>query len=249
MMLEETTVLIIQADIITDQNPQTQENWLIQIGQNLQGLEKIEDGIIMLQAKVLYEVWSIWEASHNDEGRFLNQEATQKWQYSFHNWAKAYTKKRALREPHQTTIDNKIRVYKKWSTLIEPPQTVLIPKRDEWGYEIGEEEVDFNFEDCDFGKLLISTVPASKGEMSPEAWSALRDPYTTVETLEEKLGKRQPKSPDTFYLIEQDGIIYGCQDGARKAVLQVIFENDEGDELFHRTLNHVLKALGLPTKV
>ena len=244
--------------MITDLDSKSQEQWLIEKGKQLKIHEDEEDNAILKQAKVLYEVWSVWSSEHNDKDQFLSNESKWAWNYDFYSWAKAYTKRRAGREPANSTIDNKISIYRDYIALetIEAPESIFIPKRDEFGKlvdplledENAWVEVEADFSKADYGKMLVARGTARKGEMSPEAWSALLDPYASVATLKGALGQsssKQPEENNDFYILEEDGIIYGCGSGCKKAVFQVLFENDDGDELFHRTLCHVLKAIGV----
>jgi hypothetical protein len=244
--------------MVTEQSAKEQENWLISKGKELEQKETEEDNIIVAQGKVLYEVWSVWDASNNDDKKSLTNEAKWAWGYDFYAWAKAYTKRRAGREPAKETIDNKITIYRDYIALqlIEAPAVVYIPKRNEFGKlvdplledENAWEEIEPDFANVDYGKMLVARGSARRREMTPDAWSALFDPYASVNTLKEALGhvqKRQHEEDNDFYLVEEEGIIYGCCNGTKKAVFQVLFENDEGDDLFHRTLCHVLKAIGV----
>lgn len=233
-----------------------QEQWLVQKGIELKTGEDEEDSAVLKQCRILYEVWSIWDAQNNPEGECLENSAKWQWSYDFYKWAKSYTKRRAGRFPSNETIDNKITVWRDYIAKeeIEAPEIVYIPRRDEFGKlvdptledENAWEAITPDFSKTDHGKLLVARGSARRREMTPEAWSALFDPYASVNTLKEALGQSQKKQPDNndFYLVEEEGIIYGCQNGTKKAVFQVLFENDEGDDLFHRTLCHVLKAIG-----
>lgn len=243
--------------MITEKSTKEQEQWLVQKGNELKQGEDEEDSAILKQCKVLYDVWSIWDASNNDNGESLENAAKWQWGYDFYTWAKSYTKRRAGKFPAKETIDNKITVWRDYIAKeeIEAPEVVYIPRRDEFGKlvdplledENAWEAITPDFTKTDHGKLLVARGTARKGEMTPEAWTAVFDPYASVATLKEALGQssRKPhEDNDDFYLIEEDGIIYGCSNGTRKPVFQVLFENDEGDELFQRTLCHVLKAIG-----
>ncbi|RJQ27297.1 hypothetical protein C4577_01645 [Candidatus Parcubacteria bacterium] len=259
MFPEETSELVEKSYHITDYPSEVQEDWLKKIGQNLKSVEELEGHLIMLQAKVLYHVWEIWDSTNNHEGRSLSLEAKAPWQHDFYKWAKAYTKRRATREPHKTTIDNKIITYKDWKAegLIEYPEYVFVPKRDDYGQllqpdltkEEAWEAVKFDPNDCEYGKLSICRVAAKRNQMSPEAWSALRDPYATENDLQGALAgdrTRNRHREDDYFLSFDNGLIYACTvDGCRVDVLQVIYEN-EGDELFKKALSHILTAAGLP---
>ncbi len=244
--------------MVTEQSAKDQEQWLVQKGIELKQGEDDEDSAILKQAKVLYEVWIIWDAANNPEGKSLKNEAKWSWGYDFYKWAKSYTKRRANRFPSNETIDNKISVYRDYiaDEVIEAPEVVFIPKRDEFGNlvdptledENAWEAITPDFSKTDHGKLLVARGSARRREMTPDAWSALFDPYASVNTLKEALGqssRKQHEENNDFYLIEEEGIIYGCCNGTRKAVFQVLFENDQGDDLFQRTLCHVLKAIGV----
>lgn len=260
LAIESTKDLVSKSIIITDQVPAIQEDWLVQVGQHLMGWEAIEDGIIILQCEILYRIWSIWDSDHNDEHRFLSREATYRWQHDFYKWAKAYTKRRANKEQAVITIDNKIGTYRDWEAqgIIEHPEIVFIPRHDDFGQLINPdltkeeawEGVEFNFKDCDYGKLLVAKGVAKRGEMCPEAWSALRDPYATVQDLKNAIegDRSKNKRDDDFYLLEEDGIIYGCEAGRRVPALQAVFEYAE-DPLFQRTYCHILRAAGLKIPV
>lgn len=254
--IDSTKDLVSKSLLITDQVPEVQEEWLVQVGQHLMQWEGIREGIIILECEILYHVWLVWDSDHNREGHFLSREATYRWQHDFYHWAKAYTKTQVNKEPHQITIDNKIANYRDWGEqgIIEPPEAVYIPRRDNYGQLINPnltqedawEKVDFNFKDCGYSKLLVSRTTAKKGEMSPEAWSALRDPYATVQELKNAIegDRAKNKNLDDFYLLEEDGIIYGCEKGRRAPALQAIFDNMD-DPLAQRAYCHILRAAGL----
>lgn len=252
-MTQTQSTLDLISKSITYHSAETQENWLVEVGNHLKEWERIEDNVVMTQCQILYSVWRIWESGNNPEGEFLSQEATYRWDYDFYKWAKAYSKRRSLKDPADITIGNKISVYRDWiaESLIEYPDKVYIPKRDKYGHLIDPnlkkdeawEEVEFDPKDCDYSKLLVSRGSARKGEMSPESWSALRDPYSTVAVLKENM--RRDTQEDDFRMVEENGIIYGISKGRKKAIFQVLFENDEGDDLFSRSLCFGLKAMGL----
>lgn len=245
--------------MITQKSTNEQEQWLTQKGSELKQAENDEDNAILRQAKILYEVWSVWSSDHNPQGESLSNEAKWAWNYDFYAWAKAFTKRRAGREPANNTIDNKITIYRDYiaQETIEAPEKVFIPKRDEFGKlvdplledEKAWEEVEPDFSKCDYGKLLVARGTARTGQMTPDAWSALLDPYASVSTLKEALGQAKKQndggSNDDFYLTEEEGIIFGCSQGKKIPVFQVLFENDDGNELFRRALCHVLKAAGI----
>lgn len=245
--------------MITQQTPKEQEKWLVKKGEELQQGEKEESSALLKQCRILYEVWSIWSSDNNSDGEVLSSEAKWRWHYDFYKWAKSYTRRRTDKEPSEVTIDNKITVWRDYiaEVIIEVPSVVYIPRRDEYGQLVdptlaGDDAwtaIEPDFTQVDHGKLLRARGTARRGEMTPDAWTAVFDPYTSAAKLTEELSKIANKSPnppseDDFYLKEEDGIIYGCQNGKTKAVFQVLFENDEGDELFQRTVSHVLKAIG-----
>ena len=232
-----------------------QELWLEEMGDALQTWGDIEDKTVMAQAQILYNVWSVWDVTNNPERVSILDEAKTQWGYDFMVWAKSFTKRRALREPADETITNKITVYRDWKAqeLIEYPEHVYLPPRDNKGRILeGEysnldnwEQVEFDPADCDYGKLLVARGAAKRGDMTPEAWSALRDPHSTVAELKSALiGKADSNSPDDEAIFYDNGIIYGYQDGKKVAVLQSLFENSS-DPLFNKTLTHILRAAGI----
>lgn len=250
-------IVITKLDI-TATTYEEQQKWLVEVGNNLTKWNDIEDWSIMAQAEILYTVWSLWESDNNVDGLSLRNEAKSPWEYDYYKWAKSYSKKRALKEPAYETINNKITIYRDWiaEQTIEYPEVVFIPKRNEFGLLVDPnldndeawEQVSFDPKKIDYGKLLVSRGSARKQKLSPEAWSTLADPYATVHDLKVAIkGDETLKTKDDkedFSIYEEEGIIYGYSNGKSVAVLQAIFENSS-DELFSKTLCHILTAAGL----
>jgi hypothetical protein len=250
---ETTTELVERAPQISDLAPQDQEAWLEGMGNSLKRWDDLSDFVTMGQAKILYIVWSLWDDRRNEYCMAISREATSKWSYDFFTWAKSFTKKRTLREPDETTILNKITVYRDWVLgSIQVPSIVFLPKRDNLGKVISDdreetwEQVEFNPMDCDYSKLLIARGAAKKGEMSPDSWSCLRDPFSTANDLKSSLngeGTKTHKEVDDFRLWKQDETIYATKDEETIPIAQLLFENEDS-ELFKRGVNHLLQAAG-----
>ncbi len=244
----------IEISGITETDVNCQNQWLHDLGKKLRNWTDVENMSIMKQAEILWDVWSLWEADRNVERVFLSSAAKADWAGDFYKWAKMYTRTRG-KEPAEITIDNKISVYRDWHAepIIECPEYVYIPNRKENGKLVDDTfeskeawvKVEFDPTQCDYGKKLVARATAKKGQMTPESWTAMADPYATVSDLKSAI-KENGIIDDTgdFEIYERDGLIWGKQDDHYVPVLQVLFENQD-DTLFYKTLERVLKALGM----
>jgi len=241
-------LLITEGMNIVEKNYSTQEKWLIEMGQNLQQWGNINNYIIDEQAKTLWVVWSIWEKSNNQQGVSLDLESKSKWEYDFYNWAKNFTKNIPGKEPAEITIHNKITTYRDWEgeCIIEYPEYVEIPIRDNQDNIVDglTERIEFDPKDCAYGKKLVCRATARKGEMTPHAWSALRDSHVTVGELKNIIKNKPSIEQSDFFIFEDNGIIYGCENGKSLPVMQTLIENSS-EELFTKTICHILKASGI----
>ncbi len=252
-----TKDLVDEAGAIAYEVPSKQLDWLYKVGQTIRGWEDISDFSLMREAELLY--WVNWRWEHSDVTERLHPEATSKWDGDFYKWAKAFTKRRALKEPAEITIANKIATFRDWEgeKKIEAPKSVFIPKRDDKGqivegdlkYEDAWQEVPFDISNIDYGKLLVARGAAKRGEMDCEAWTALVDPYATVGELKEamqrdrdKNGKEDNTDPLRFY---RDGdFIIAHKDGQNVHVLCLLSENAD-NEVYQDALTHIMAVLGL----
>ncbi len=246
---------------VADLGPQEQQTWLLSMGKMLLGLNNMDDFTMMSESQVLYTVWKSWED--------LSVEVKKKWEGDFYKWAASFTKKRANKEPARVTIDNKVTVYRDWEAekAIEYPDTVYIPKRDEFGKAAdpslaGEDAwtaVPFDPSLIDFGKKLIARGTAKDGLMTAEAWTAMADPFATVEDLktEIKAAKRRSgteeevSKPDVvmrngldFTFFEQNGLLYVGMAGTVIAFARLLSENKDSP-LARRAIEHMLSAIGV----
>jgi hypothetical protein len=222
------------------------------LGQELERWSQLENVTTMVQAEILYRVYSLWDAG-------LSSEVTAQYDHNFYNWAKRI--KSTSKEPAKITIENKITVYRDWvgEKVIDCPDTVHIPCRDDSGKLIDRSlcsedawvEVDFNPAECDYGKLLVARGAARRGEMTPEAWSALADPYATVNELKTAISAERPtphKTNNGMRLWEEEGIIYARENGDKVAVASLVFD-DSGNPLFAKAMAHLLGTLGLEVRM
>ncbi|MBE3049044.1 hypothetical protein IMZ48_42405 [Candidatus Bathyarchaeota archaeon] len=246
---------------VVDLDPQDQQTWLLNMGNMLLGLGNMGDFTTMSESQVLYTVWKCWED--------LSVEVKKKWEGDFYKWAASFTKRRANKEPAKVTIDNKITVYRDWEAenVIEYPDTVYVPKRDVFGKAAdpslaGEDawvSVPFDPSQIDFGKKLIARGTAKDGLMTAEAWTAMADPFATVEDLktEIKAAKRrsgteeETNKPDVvmrngldFTFFEQNGLLYVGMAGTVVAFARLLSENRDSP-LARRAMEHMLSAIGV----
>jgi len=249
--------LSCRGDNVSELAPQDQQLWLLGMGNLLLGLENAEDFTMMSESRVLYTVWKHWEE--------LNVVVKKKWNGDFYKWATSYTKRRANREPARTTIDNKITVYRDWEaeSVIDCPETVFIPNRDEFGKQVdptltGEKawvEIPFDPAQIDFGKKLVARGTAKDGMMTPDAWTALCDPFATVDELksEIKAAKKPAEENKTdvvmrngldFTFFEQNGLLYVGMAGTVIAFARILTENKDSP-LACRAVEHMLTAIGI----
>ncbi len=246
---------------VADLDPLDQQAWLLNMGSMLLGLGNMGDFTVMSESQVLYTVWKCWED--------LSMEVKKKWEGDFYKWAASFTKKRANKEPAKVTIDNKITVYRDWEAekSIEYPDTVYIPKRDEFGRTAdpslaGEDAwtgVPFDPSQIDFGKKLIARGTAKDGLMTAEAWTAMADPFATVEDLKTEIKRAKGHSgteeevskPDVmmrngldFTFFEQNGLLYVGMAGTVIAFARLLSENSDSP-LARRAIEHMLSAIGV----
>lgn len=235
------STLLDKTEYISECSIEEQQDWVMSVGQALMSTYNLEDLTVMTQNKILYNMACVWED--------LSKDATYKWEWDFYKWAKAFTKRRGV-EPADITIDNKITIYRDWVAqgLIEYPEEVDIPERDEAGRPTGQIiKIPFDPNLCDYSKLLVSRGTARKGEMTDQAWSLLMDPYATVRQLEVAmgLGNTPPAPPeDEIEFIEEGGIIYAKKYGHEVAILETLFENTT-DPLFKEAVSAVYAKFGL----
>lgn len=230
--------LLEQAYDIAEERADYQLQWLQTVGDCLNNLYGAENFIVTAQNRVLYTVNKVWEA--------LSRDATYKWDYDFMIWAKKYTQRRG-KLPADETIHNKITVHRDWvaECVIELPETVSIPERDESGKPTGNIiKIPFNAEECDYSKLLQARATAKDGALTAEAWSVLMDPYQTVNQLQKAMGKTKAQEEGDLKFYEQDGIIVAEKYGHRVEILMPIFEHLR-DPLFKEAVAHVYGTLGI----
>ncbi len=229
----------------------TEQNVLLRnIGKHLLGWQTVENMALMNQAKILYHIYKLWDD--------ISTEAKSEWSYNFYTWAKQFTRRRSV-EPAESTIDNKITVYRDYIAegLIEAPQVIYIPQRDSSGKLTSKTDdwitMSPDFEKCDFSKLLIARGIARKGLMTPDAWTALFDPQATVQQLNRELNIAKNKNTlteieDDFRLFEDDGIVYACCNGQTIPICQLNLD-DMDNLLWKRGINHLLSSVQLHTSL
>ncbi len=252
-------VLSCQAGNISELAPQDQQLWLLGMGNLMLGLENAEDFTMMSESQVLYSVWKCWDGLH--------VAVKKKWNGDFYKWAASYTKRRAGHVPAKVTIDNKITVYRDWvaEKMVKCPETVFIPNRDEFGRQVdptltGEKawvEVPFDPSQIDFGKKLIARGTAKDGMMTPDAWTAMVDPFATVEDLKYEIKRaKKPEGETTvkpdvvlrngldFTFFEQNGVLFVGMAGTVIAFARLLVENKDSP-LVCRAIEHMLSAIGI----
>ena len=237
-----TDDLIVQ--IKKSETTDRQTKLLDEMGQHLQGWHKVENISVWQQCKILYEVWRVWNN--------LNTETISHWNYDFYNWAKYFTSQNNT-EPAKQTIDNKISVYRDFvaECVIDAPDKVEIPIRDANGNMTGDcIEIEPDFNDCPYSKLLQVRGKARNGEMTNEAWSALFDDGASVRDLQDELNfdKQWKERGKNFRIYEQDGIIYAYQDGDNVALAHLLVENED-KPLWGKGIEQLLKSVRCHTKL
>ena len=246
---------------VADLDPLDQQTWLLNMGNMLLGLGNMGDFTTMSESQVLYTVWKCWED--------LSMDVKKKWGGDFYKWAGSFTKKRANKEPVRVTIDNKITVYRDWEAekVIEYPDTVYVPKRDEFGKAAdpslaGEDAwvlIPFDPSQIDFGKKLIARGTAKDGLLTAEAWTAMADPFATVEDLKTEIRAAKQRSgieEETsksevlmrnrldFTFFEQSGLLYVGMAGTVIAFARLLSENKDSP-LVRRAIEHMLSVIGV----
>ncbi len=255
--IEFTDLLLSKADDVVQRSASEQEKWLLEVSGVLRGWDSLYDLTILQEAKILYTVYSKWEPEDGiATGSFLSREVTAKWGYSFHDWACNSTKRRA-RSQSKITINNKITVYRDWiaERNIEYPKTVYVPKRDVYGEIVNPkdafneqdvwEEIEFHPETCDFSKLLVARGAARAGQMTDLAWTALADPYATVEELKKAIaGEKEEEKEAQLQLFQDSGILYAKEGSTIVGFMSFLFENSE-HPLAKKAYLHLMRMLGV----
>jgi len=231
MQLEQTNNLL-SLDIIS-QSTTEQETWLKDIGSLLTQWYELENFALMGQCRILYTVSENWNG--------LADEATSHWNYNFLQWAKSYTRTNS-NEPRESTIQNKIRVYRYWiaEETIEYPRYIEIPATNEYGQETDQKQkVEINPIECNYSKLLIANKKAKAGQMTKEDWQNLVNPTVSTRKFEFELNNSKTiEQVDDFRIYELDGILYAYENGEKAALMMTLME-DSGSDLFNRGLNYI----------
>ena len=204
-LVSRSTNILSTIDEVLFAAPAEQESWLRGVGDLLLDISHLKARTTMEEAKILWTVKSIWEDQGTTEGgQFLAREAIAPWEGSYLTWAKRFTQT-SQQEPKDRTVKHKIAVYEAWLVNDSPAfrpedNTVFIPARSDDGTKIDDtdkwEEHEFDPMEVDYTKLLAARVVANKGQMTPEAWTALADPLTSKRTLDAELRKAQGKGDD-----------------------------------------------------
>lgn len=238
-----------------------QTQWLRNMGSMLMGVQRIDDFAQASEGKILYSVWKRWED--------IDNQAKTSWEGDFYNWANAFTKKRPNREPAKITVDNKIAVYRDWEgeKVIPCPESVYIHNRNEVGIAVNEKlenawvEVKFDLEGIDYSKKLVARGAARDGLMTPEAWSVMADPFSTVEELKSEIRcarenkdgidgtvKQEVISRNglEFRFFRQNDLLYVGMGGTVLAFARLLSENNDSP-LVKRAMSHMLGAIGVDT--
>jgi hypothetical protein len=227
----------VVADIpdVLSAEPEAQHAWLCAMGASLGAWHKIKVASTMKEAEILYYVSLVWPSS--DKAECVSADAVLPWDGDYYRWARTFTKKQG-REPANITIANKVTVYRDWVAEgnLQYPETVSVPKRDENGHQrenLAEEgawvEVPFDPVSLDYGKLLVARGAARREEMTPEAWTALADPYSTVQDLKGALFRDPVRSRrhDGLRIWVSDGIFYATLDAETTAFAMLLNDNME----------------------
>lgn len=220
-------------DRVLMSSPDQQEAWLFMVGDALKHLGSLRSQTLMSEGEILWTVFNVWERPEDiEEGTsYLARNALVRWEHDFYTWAGRFTQ-RSAREPAQRTINNRMAVYRDWvaTDTIAHPDTVPIPVRDPDGEPIPEkwEDIEFDPMQIDFSKLLYARGAARRGDMSPEAWTALTDPYASAADLLREL--RQPEENDEddeeipLSIFYDNGVFYAQRSGITVAFARLIPE-------------------------
>ena len=253
------TQLLDEVLSIVNSPTDLQLDWLNRAGNMVMAWDHLRSITTMREAEVLYAVHKIWPAHEDDADKRLSWEAVMPWDADFFEWARAFTRKQS-KEPANVTILNKVSVYRDWASsdeaVIEYPETVDIPKRNHKGAidnpdgvaESDWVQVTFDPRAADYAKLLVARGTARKGEMPPEAWTAIADPYSTVDDVRRAMKGEQDtdsngKDDSTLRIWFSDGLVYATK-GEFTAAFMMVLEDSVDIPLVREALARILGAFG-----
>lgn len=259
--VKQTDVIISQATsgTILDKEPADQRLWLVEMGHSLQTWGDVVDFSVMRECEILYWAYSMWEA--DSPAKRLHPDAKAPWEGDFYKWAQAFFKRRGV-EQGQSTIANKVRVYRDWlapKESIALPDEVYIRARNEHGKieETGDPELDWeavtpDIKRVDYSKLMVASAAAKRaqkrgGDLSCDAWSAIFDPHATVADVQAALREDQERNgngDDAFRFYFSEGIIYAREDGLVEGVAMIL-EDQDCSPLHEIATSYLLRAIGL----
>lgn len=257
LMLPNNDDIVVRVESVLTLSAEAQEEWLRVAGSALGTWDKIREMTTIKEAELLFAVNARWPLGEDEEdedrrARFSRDAVTQ-WDEDFFVWAKAFTKRRS-REPSSVTIANKVSVYRDWvgERRILYPDLIPVPKRDSRGEVIdpnyseeGWDEIEFDPREVDYGKLLVARGAARREEMSPEAWTALADPYATVEELKRALQKVPSRTNrDDLRIWNDQGLLYASQ-GDVTVVFAALNLDNLDNPIAQRAMRRMLKVWGL----
>lgn len=230
--LNQTDLLLNES--ITEKPPEEQTQWLTNLGSVLTDWYDTENFSSMMQCKILYRVWLDWDRSNNEEGKAIRESAKNPWEGDFYKWAKSYTRSRS-EEPSDTTIWNKISVYRDWVGL--KTDNFEIPP-------VIEYQNGFNPQIIDYSKLLIARGAAKRGELDENAWDALENPEVTCERLKRFLPNSSTSKSSNLTFFEEYGILKAHENGKVIEIFEILTENIH-DELFIKAASRIFKCAGI----
>lgn len=217
-----------------------------QIEKSLLDLRQVKDelyqkvsAIEVAEGEIYYVIQSYWESE------MLPEEIIKKYNYDFWQWATSLSLK-GLRPVSQSSIGNKIRVYKEWFSeekSIFPPPTV---------YDEDENEIEFQLDEIPYSKLLIATSAGKQGELNEDCWYGLANPEIGIDKLKQSIrfskvnlnGENESKNG---YEIRkgEGGLIYVNDGHFSTPFLRILYENNE-QPLFQMAVHNFLQSYSLP---
>jgi hypothetical protein len=211
--------------------PTAQHAWLCAMGANLGAWHVAKSLATMQEAQILYFVQRVWPDPSKPQGTCVSEDSVKVWEGDYYRWARAFTKKQGS-EPANVTIANKVSVYRDWVAegVIDYPEYVSVRKPGINGHGVkGDvwEDKAFDPFEVDYGKLLVARGAARKGDLTPEAWTALADPRGTVQELKNALARGSGRfaSLDDLRIWQQDGILYATLLGETSAFAMLLNDN------------------------
>lgn len=229
-----------EIDHIAEPEEVTKE-WFGQLMEIIKFAQEVETGFGHAKAYVLTVVQDHWDD--------VPLEVRREHDYQFMHFARLITGK------EESTIRNYLSTARLWFVeKFAPEGSVTVKVRDTAGRvvvnpltnEARTKTVDFCPYLVDMTKLLRVSSTARKGEMTPELWEMLVDPFYSCEDISRLLNGKTPTEEQEFYFfVEGPGLF--CRENGQVYCLaeELNWADYENDEQMRAVMDKFLTMLGV----